>query len=77
MGEEKPTNLVTVPDLTNYRVTDADDYLRTLGLYLQTKGAAKTESGDVVITDQGIEAGTEVELGTTVTVELTDRTAQD
>ena len=77
MGEEKPTNLVTVPDLTNYRVTDADDYLRTLGLYLQTKGAAKTESGDVVITDQEIEAGTEVELGTTVTVELTDRTAQD
>jgi len=77
MGEEKPTEQVTVPDLTNYRVTDADDYLRSLGLYLQTKGAAKTESGDVVITDQDIAAGATVDLGTTVTVELTDRTAQD
>lgn len=77
MGEEKPTETVTVPDLRDYRVTDADEYLRSLGLYLQTKGAAKSESSNVVITDQDVEPGTNVELGTTVTVELTDVTAQD
>ena len=68
---------VTVPDLRNCRVTDADEALRSIGLYLQTKGAAKTASGDVVITDQDVAPGSAVARGTVVTVELTDKTAQD
>ncbi len=76
-GAEKPTDTVTVPDLRNCRVTDADEALRSIGLYLQTKGAAKTASGDVVITDQDVAPGSAVARGTVVTVELTDKTAQD
>ncbi|MBQ1281794.1 MAG: PASTA domain-containing protein [Oscillospiraceae bacterium] len=77
MGEEMPTDEVTVPDLRSYTVTEADAYLADLGLYLQTKGAAKTASADLAITDQDIGAGTTVPRGTTITAELTDRTAQD
>ncbi len=77
MDEEKPTDLVEVPDLQNYYVAHADEYLRNLGLYLQTKGSAKNQSSYIVITDQDVEAGTMVERGTTVTVELTDQTALD
>ena len=76
-GAEKPMDTVTVPDLRNCRVTDADEALRSIGLYLQTKGAAKTASGDVVITDQDVAPGSAVARGTVVTVELTDKTAQD
>ena len=77
MGEEKPEGLVEVPDLRSYTVMQAGDYLENMGLYLQTKGAAKTQSSDLAITDQDIEAGTKVPLGTTITAELTDKTAQD
>lgn len=77
MGEEKPTDQIEVPSLQFYTVTEADYYLNTLGLYLQTKGAAKTESADVVITDQDIASGTMVARGTTVTVELTDQSVLD
>ncbi|MEA4965800.1 MAG: penicillin-binding transpeptidase domain-containing protein [Oscillospiraceae bacterium] len=77
MGEEKPTDQIEVPSLQFYTVTQADNYLNSLGLYLQTKGAPKTESADVVITDQDIEAGTKVDRGTTVTVELTDQSVLD
>lgn len=77
MGEEAPTDQITVPDLRSYTVMQADSYLESLGLYLQTKGAAKTESADLAITDQDIEPGTMVPRGTTITAELTDQTAQD
>ena len=77
MGEDVPTDEVAVPDLRSYTVTQADSYLESLGLYLQTKGAAKTESADLAITDQDIAAGTMVPRGTTITAELTDQTAQD
>ncbi len=77
MGEEKPTEQVEVPDLSYYRVGDADAYLSNLGLYLQTRGTAKSQSANIVITDQDVEAGTMVDLGTTITVELTDQTALD
>ena len=46
------------------------------GLYLQSKGA-NTGSGTVTVTSQDIEAGTQVERGTLVTVEFTDSSAQD
>lgn len=77
MGEEKPTDLVEVPDLRNYLVIHADEYLSSMGLYLQTKGTAKSASSNIVITDQDVEAGTMVERGSTITVELTDQTALD
>ena len=37
----------------------------------------KSQSGSVAVSSQDIPAGTEVERGTTITVELTDSSAQD
>jgi len=77
MGGTAPSEPVTVPDLTEFSIREAEAYLLDIGLYLQTKGAAVTESGDVIITDQDIAAGTMTEPGTVITAELTDVTAQD
>ena len=46
------------------------------GLYMQTRGS-KSQSGFVAVSAQDIPAGTEVERGTTITVELTDSSALD
>ena len=77
MGESAPTEHVAVPDLTACSADEAENYLEDLGLYLQTKGASRTESGDVIITDQDILAGTKVKPGSVITAELTDVTAKD
>ena len=46
------------------------------GLYLQVRGS-QSQSGFVSVSAQSVPAGTEVERGTTITVELTDASAQD
>ncbi len=76
MGEEKPTDLVTVPNFVGMSVAQANQAIAGTGLYLQSKGA-NTGSGTVTVTSQDIEAGTQVERGTLVTVEFTDSSAQD
>ena len=77
LGEEKPTDLVTVPDLTGLTQYEADITISNVGgLYLQVRGST-SQSGFVSVSAQSIPAGTEVERGTTVTVELTDASAQD
>ena len=74
MGEPVPTDKVTVPDLSNLTLAQANAVLTNSGLYVQTKGSSLYYA---VITDQDYEPGTEVPRGTTVTVELTDTTALD
>ena len=77
LGEEKPTDLVTVPDLTGLTQYEAEIRISNVGgLYLQVRGS-QSQSGYVSVSSQSIPAGTEVERGTTVTVELTDASAQD
>ena len=77
LGEEKPTDLVTVPDLSGLTQSEARDTINSIdGLYLQIRGS-KSDSYSVAVSFQDIPAGTEVERGTTVTVELTDSSAQD
>lgn len=76
MGAEKPTDVVTVPDFKGMTVAQANDAAAGIGLYLQSKGSAKTD-GTVSVTYQDIPATTEVSRGTTVTVEFTDHSAQD
>ena len=77
LGEEKPTDLVTVPDLSGLTQYEARSTINSIdGLYLQTRGS-KSDSGSVAVSYQDIPPGTEVERGTTVTVELTDSSAQD
>ena len=74
MGEELPTDRVTVPNLKNMTQSKAEAVMENSGLYLQTKGSSKYYS---VVTDQEPAAGTEVPRGTMITVELTDQTALD
>ena len=77
LGEEKPTDLVTVPDLTGLTQYEAEITISNVGgLYLQVRGST-SQSGYVSVSAQSVPAGTEVERGTTVTVELTDVSAQD
>ena len=77
LGEEKPTDMVSVPDLSGLTQSEARDTINSIdGLYLQIRGS-KSDSYSVAVSYQDIPAGTEVERGTTVTVELTDSSAQD
>ena len=76
MGEDKPTDQVTVPDFTGMSVSQANEAAVNNGLYLQSKGTDHSGS-TVSVTYQDIPYGTKVERGTTVTVEFTDHSAQD
>lgn len=75
MGEEKPTGTVTIPSFTGMTISQVNDAAASLGIYIQIKGA--DSGGNVTVTSQDIAAGTEVEPGTTVTLEFTDHDAQD
>ena len=74
MGAEKPVETVTVPDFSGLTAAQAEQAAADSGLYMLAKGA---DSGVVGATYQDIEAGTQVEPGTMITVEFTDHSAQD
>lgn len=74
--DSMPTNTVIVPDLMGMTVAQATKALNDLGLYLQAKGTDST-AWHVIVTSQDLAAGTEVALGTTVTVLFADTTAMD
>ena len=71
-----PTGLVTVPSLMGLTATEATQKLNDLGLYLQAKGTDST-ARHVLVTGQDIPAGTQVELGTTVTLLFADTNDRD
>ena len=80
MGEEKPVDTVTVPNLVGYTIEDVK-YIMSFntGIYLKTEGATHSSSDSTAIysSSQDIEPGTEVDRGTVVTVEFIDTTAND
>ena len=74
--DSMPTDKVTVPNLMGMTVTQATQALSDKGLYLQAKGTDST-AWHVVVTDQNIPEGTEVDRGTTITVIFADTTDMD
>lgn len=74
--DSMPTDPVTVPNLMGMTVTQATQVLSDLGLYLQAKGTDST-AWHVVVTDQDIIEGTQVDRGTTITVIFADTTDMD
>lgn len=71
---------VEIPDLTNYTYDEAEEALTALGLTAEQKKIESTadeniEAGYVIRTDP--EASSEVQLGTTVTVYVSQGIAQD
>jgi len=74
--ETMPTHKVKVPSLIGLTVEEATKLLNDLGLYLQAKGT-DLRAKHVLVTSQDLKEGTEVALGTTVTVIFADTTAMD
>lgn len=74
--DSMPTERVRVPELRGMTATEATQALSDCGLYLQAKGTDR-KTRHVLVTAQSIEAGAEVERGTTVTVIFADTTDMD
>ena len=72
----KTTEQVEVPDFVGYGIADVDYLATNAGLYIQAKGTDRT---DVYVTAayQDIPEETEVDKGTTITVEFTTGGASD
>lgn len=74
MGEEVPTDKVTVPNLMGMTPAQANAAIVNSGLYLQCKGS---KSGNARVTSQSLVEGAQVARGTLITVEYTDDSARD
>ncbi len=75
MGGEKPTETITVPNVLGEHPTTAKDRLEALNLYMRRTGikTSQTNSGTVA-TQQNPAAGTEVPIGTVITVSFENST---
>ena len=71
MGENAPDETVVVPDLTGLGVSQVRQKLSALGLYYKSSGS-EYATGNIVAQRQDIKGGTEVPVGTVVSVEFTD-----
>ncbi len=68
MGEEKPTDPVTMPDLTGKTPDVTRQILTDLNLYMRGTGSAQYFTSATLCGNQSIAPGTEVEPGTVVDV---------
>ena len=76
MGAEKAQTMVEVPDFIGCSVADVNYLATNAGLYVQAKGTDRTDVY-VLAAYQDIEPGTEVDRGTTITVEFSSTGASD
>ena len=76
MGAEKQATRVEVPDFIGCSVTDVNYLASNAGLYVQAKGTDRTDVY-VLAAYQDIDPGTEVDRGTTITVEFSSTGASD
>ena len=76
MGQEVPTQTVTVPDFVGMNRQQANDAAGKLGLYILVSGNNEISTA-VTVTKQDIEAGTAVNTGTTIRLEFADTKAAD
>ena len=76
MGAEKQATRVEVPDFIGCSVADVNYLAANAGLYVQAKGTDRTDVY-VLAAYQDIEPGTEVDRGTTITVEFSATGASD
>ena len=75
-SQEAPEQTVEVPDFSDMTLVAANNLAASNGLYMLITGVNQ-DAYHVTATYQDPAAGTEVPLGTTVTVEFTDFAAQD
>ncbi|MPM36147.1 Stage V sporulation protein D [bioreactor metagenome] len=77
LGEEKPTALITVPDLTGLSPQTVRDRLQSAGLYLRATGAQKYYTEDTIAASQSVLGGTQVEPGSVIEVFFIDNQVRD
>ncbi|QNL45875.1 PASTA domain-containing protein [Oscillibacter hominis] len=77
LGAEKPTDQSTVPSVVGKTAEQANAALANAGLIVKVTGATSSSSGNVFAISQSVAAGTEVEAGTVVTVQLGDNSVLD
>ena len=77
LGEEKPTDLVTVPDLRGKTATQAQEALAQNGLYLKVGGSSSYMSSGAIVASQELAIGTQVERGSVVVCLFSDNTMTD
>ena len=76
MGAEKQATRVEVPDFIGCSVADVNYLASNAGLYVQAKGTDRTDVY-VLAAYQDIDPGTEVDRGTTISVEFSSTGASD
>ncbi|MDE6108059.1 MAG: PASTA domain-containing protein, partial [Oscillospiraceae bacterium] len=76
-GEEKPTDLVTVPSLWGKTAAQAQEILSRNGLYLRVDGTSRYLSASAIVASQSILSGTQVERGTVIECQFADNTMVD
>ncbi len=77
MGEEKPTDQVSVPKVTGMSAERANTVLTNEGLYMKAIGVSGSSSSATVATKQSIPEGTKVDRGTVVEVQFGDTSIRD
>ena len=76
-GADKSTAKCTVPHLIGKMPSEANTAATGAGLFIRFSGTTGSESSAVRVLSQSIEAGTEVEAGTVITVQLGDTSVTD
>ena len=76
-GTDKSTAKCTVPHLIGKTPSEANTAATGAGLFIRFSGTTGSESSAVRVLSQSIEAGTEVEAGTVITVQLGDTSVTD
>ena len=76
-GVDKPDDMCTVPSLVGRTAAEANTAATNAGLLIRFTGTTSSESSTVLVFSQELEAGTQVEAGTVITVRLGDTTVRD
>ena len=77
LGQEKPDDPCTVPSVVGMSASEANKAITNAGLIMKVTGTTTASSGNVYAISQSLDAGTEVEAGTVVTVQFGDNSLLD
>ncbi|HJB32314.1 penicillin-binding transpeptidase domain-containing protein [uncultured Oscillibacter sp.] len=77
LGQEKPDDPCTVPNVVGMTASAANKALTNAGLIMKVTGTTNASSGNVYAITQSVAGGTEVEAGTVVTVQFGDNSVLD
>lgn len=77
LGEEKPDDPCTVPNVIGKSASAANEAITNAGLIMKVAGATNSSSGNVHAIAQDVAAGTEVDAGTVITVQFGDNSVLD